>query len=54
MTEKPRRPLEKQELETFDMTHSTSRRQMLSQGAALVGAASTGLLLPQSVLAHSG
>jgi branched-chain amino acid transport system substrate-binding protein len=42
------------DLETFDMTHSTSRRQMLSQGAALVGAASTGLLLPQSVLAQSG
>ena len=36
------------------MTHSTSRRRMLSQGAALVGAASTGLLLPQSVLAQSG
>ncbi len=42
------------DLETFDMTHSTSRRQMLSQSAALVGAASTGLLLPQSVLAQSG
>ncbi len=36
------------------MTHSTSRRQMLSQSAALVGAAFTGLLLPHSVLAQSG
>jgi branched-chain amino acid transport system substrate-binding protein len=37
------------------MTDSvTSRRQMLSQGAALLGATSAGLLLPQSVLAQSG
>lgn len=37
------------------MTNSTtSRRQVLSQGAALIGAASTGLLLPQNALAQSG
>ena len=37
------------------MTDSmTSRRQMLAQGAALLGATSTGLLLPQHVLAQSG
>ena len=42
-------------LETHNMTDSmTSRRQMLAQGAALLGATSTGLLLPQHVLAQSG
>jgi branched-chain amino acid transport system substrate-binding protein len=36
------------------MTHSSSRRQILGQGAALLGTASTGLLVPQSALAQSG
>ena len=33
---------------------STSRRQILSQGAALIGAASTGMLLPQVAQAQAG
>jgi len=33
---------------------STSRRQVLSQGAALIGAASTGMLLPQVAQAQAG
>ena len=32
----------------------TSRRHLLTQGAALIGASSSGLLLPQSALAQSG
>ena len=36
------------------MTHSSSRRQLLGQGAALLGTASTSLLLPQNALAQSG
>ena len=34
--------------------HSLPRRQWLTQGAAILGTASTGLLLPQSALAQSG
>ena len=37
------------------MTNSmTSRRQILAQGAALMGTAASGLLVPQHVLAQSG
>ena len=36
------------------MTHSVSRRQVLSQSAALLGATSAGILAPQSALAQSG
>jgi len=35
------------------MTSHTNRRQWLAQGAAIMGAASSGLLLPQHVLAQS-
>ncbi len=36
------------------MTESTTRRQWLTHGAALMGTAASGLLLPQHVLAQSG
>ena len=36
------------------MSHPSSRRQVLAQGAALLGATSSGLLVPQSALAQSG
>ena len=35
-------------------THMTSRRSVLTQGAALLGATSAGILAPQSALAQSG
>lgn len=35
-------------------SHSLPRRQVLTQGAALLGSASAGLLVPQSALAQSG
>ena len=37
-----------------DMSTSFQRRQILTQGAALMGTAASGLLLPQHVLAQSG
>ena len=36
------------------MNQNSSRRQILTQGAALLGATSSGLLVPQSALAQSG
>jgi len=36
------------------MSQHSSRRQILAQGAALLGATSSGLLVPQSALAQTG